>query len=51
MEETDSYVRTDDESVVATDDGESYVRTDEEQSFRTDDDAEPFDIIPKVHKL
>lgn len=50
MDDAESYVRTDDESALATDDAESYVRTDEEQSlsFRTDEEAELYDGNPKV---
>ena len=50
MDDAESYVRTDDESVLATDDAESYVRTDEEQSisFKTDEEAELHDGNPKV---
>ena len=53
MDDAESYVRTDDESVLATDDAESYVRTDEEQSlsFRTDEEAELYDGNPKVSSL
>lgn len=50
MDDTESFVRTDDESVLATDDAESYIRTDEEQStsFKTDEDTELYDGNPKV---
>lgn len=53
MDDAESYVRTDDESVLATDDAESYVRTDEEQSvsFKTDEEAELYDGNPKVWLL
>ena len=53
MDDTESYIRTDDESVVAESyDAESYVRTDEEQSIscRTDEEAELYDGNPKVRK-
>ena len=50
MDDAESYIRTDDESLLATDDAESYVRTDEEQSisFKTDEEAELYDGHPKV---
>ena len=46
--DVESYLRTDDDSLGATDDAESYVKTDDEVLKTDEDDPELYDRNPAV---
>ncbi|XP_041357964.1 dystrobrevin beta-like [Gigantopelta aegis] len=45
-EDGDSYVKTDDDSILLTEDGESYTRTDDDKSSKSHEDTELYDNQP-----